>query len=275
MADRHPVYVGNRQIPETDFSGLDDATINIALESRMMKSWLSGMSELETIVLLKLVIESVDLKPNSNIVNYIKVSAVCYSRKDYDEVTKIHPNVTVALMTKEKKPPIPGICFLRGPSAAVLIVIKGEQEDFTVLTVERCLAVVRNAFPHLPLGQIDETGDFVGRAALELRDSLNLELRELDMVNLTQLAFGNNYQGVVPSAGGCDEYIVLYLYQLRGVSEEQVEAWRQKYSGDIRKDQEMALKIVPLKELWRVSPDSKTLSALAIYQRLRLSGILS
>jgi ADP-sugar diphosphatase len=48
--------------------------------------------------------------------------------------------------------------------------------------------------------------------------------RSEQLVNLTGLAFGEKWRGLMPSAGGCDEFIRLYLFQ-QEVTPEQLQTF--------------------------------------------------
>jgi hypothetical protein len=54
-----------------------------------------------------------------------------------------------------------------------------------------------------------------------------------------------------PSAGGCDECVSLYLYRHPPKSYEEVERLRAAHTGELKSNKLRALKIVPLKELWK------------------------
>jgi hypothetical protein len=43
--------------------------------------------------------------------------------------------------------------------------------------------------------------------------SLTSLLKESKLTDLTELAYGDKYEGVYPSVGGSDEFIRLYLYK--------------------------------------------------------------
>jgi ADP-sugar diphosphatase len=48
--------------------------------------------------------------------------------------------------------------------------------------------------------------------------------RSEQLVDLTGLAFGEKWRGLMPSAGGCDEFIRLYLFQ-QEVTPEQLQTF--------------------------------------------------
>ena len=52
----------------------------------------------------------------------------------------------------------------------------------------------------------------VGRGkAEEIAVECNIEISEAELVDLTELAYGDKYRGILPSAGGCDEFIRLLV----------------------------------------------------------------
>lgn len=51
---------------------------------------------------------------------------------------------------------------------------------------------------------------FAGKAAKEMSEETLLEIKESELYDLTALAYGSKYQGMYPSAGGCDEVTSLF-----------------------------------------------------------------
>ncbi len=59
-----------------------------------------------------------------------------------------------------------------------------------------------------------------------------------------------------PSAGGCDEFIRIFLYR-QTVTREELESFKGRLTGDLETGEKITLKIVPLHELYRHAPDMK------------------
>ena len=72
---------------------------------------------------------------------------------------------------------------------------------------------------------LDDSGTFAGGAAKEIAQETGLKIPTDDLIDLTKLALpsppedGDNQehlqQGVYPSAGGCDEFVPIFLWQKR------------------------------------------------------------
>jgi ADP-sugar diphosphatase len=125
-------------------------------------------------------------------------------------------------ITDEQGRVIPSIVFMRGASVGMLIVITCEEDkrQYTVLTVQPRVPTGKYALEELPAGMIDAAGSFVGAAAKELQEETGIIVKEKDLIDLTEKAFkGTAYNHVYPSAGGCDEILRLFLYQVKNQSD--------------------------------------------------------
>jgi ADP-sugar diphosphatase len=120
-------------------------------------------------------------------------------------------------ITDEQGRVIPSIVFMRGASVGMLIVITCEEDkrQYTVLTVQPRVPTGKYALEELPAGMLDASGSFVGAAAKELQEETGIIVNEKGLIDLTEKAFkGTAYNHVYPSAGGCDEILRLFLYQV-------------------------------------------------------------
>lgn len=108
---------------------------------------------------------------------------------------------------------------------------------------------------------------------------IGLEIPEDELTNLTELAIpamnGEKVaQAMFPSAGGCDEYVPLFLH-VRKVPREQLKGFAGKLTGLRDEGEKITLKLVKLEDLWREGGrDSKALGAWALYEGLRKEGKL-
>ncbi|KAL9097514.1 MAG: hypothetical protein Q9165_000410 [Trypethelium subeluteriae] len=134
----------------------------------------------------------------------------------------------------------------------------------------------------LPAGMLDDSGTFSGGAAKEIKEETALEVPESQLIDLTKLALedvdqksGEQLQNATYSSpGGSDEFLPLFLHQRR-MPRSQLQELQGKLTGLRDDGEKITLKIVPLNELWREGArDAKTLSALALYQGLKLKGKL-
>lgn len=182
--------------------------------------------------------------------------------------------------------------FLRGPSVAMLVMLvpddipeggKGEEgERYVLLTVQPRVAAGSLEFVELPAGMVDEGGSFAGQAAREIEEELGMVIAEGELVSLSELAGagGDGAEGkrgqlpnaVYPSAGGCDEYIPIYMHERR-VPRAQLGEWSGKLTGLREHGERITLKLVRMRDLWKEGArDAKCLAAVALWEGLRREG---
>ena len=161
---------------------------------------------------------------------------------------------------------IPGIVFMRGPSVAILLVLKCEEKKYTIVTCQPRTPIANSSFKEIPAGVFD--GDqFAGVAAKELKEEVGLEIDSSCLVDMTERVYGDRYPGVYPSAGGCDEYIRLFLYE-KDVSREELDSYKGKATGLMEEGEYICLKVLPLEDLVTETSDAKALCALTLYNYL-------
>ena len=168
---------------------------------------------------------------------------------------------------------VPGGVFMRGGSIAVLLILNCDGEDYTVLTLQARVPVGHHALPEIPAGMLDGTGNFKGAAADEIAEECNIAISEGELIDLTSLTYGDEFRGMLPSPGGCDEFIRLYTCT-RTVERSVLKKLQGRMTGLLAEGEHISLQIVPLADLWRCTPDAKALSALTLFERLKLSDRL-
>lgn len=189
---------------------------------------------------------------------------------------------TVVQNHKDEKP-LPGIVFLRGGSVAILMILRPEEnptERWVIMTEQPRIPAGSLTFFEIPAGMIDDAGTFVGAAATEIQEETNLTIPEHELVNMTQLALKNAInveshlkKAMYPSPGGCDEYIVLFLWD-RIMSRREIDELEGKLTGK-RPYEKIKVKLVKYEDLWREGArDAKTLAAWALYENLKKEGRL-
>ncbi|KAL2754029.1 hypothetical protein ACRALDRAFT_2043130 [Sodiomyces alcalophilus JCM 7366] len=181
---------------------------------------------------------------------------------------------------------LPASVFLRGPSVAVLVMLipddvdphSGSDERYAVLTVQPRVPAASLAFVEIPAGMVDGHGSFAGAAAREMQEELGLEIREDELVCLSELAADQGEDeerlpnAMYPSAGGCDEHITIYSHERR-VPRAQLRDWAGRLTGLRDHGEKITLKLVPMRDLWRVGArDAKCLAALALWEALQREG---
>lgn len=155
-----------------------------------------------------------------------------------------------------------------------------EQEKYVLLTIQPRIAAGGLQFTELPAGMVDE-GTFAGSAAAEIKEELGMEIKEDELINLTELAIPETSgdgedmpKAMFPSAGGCDEYIPLFLCEKR-IQREQLKEWTGKLTGLRDEGEKITLKLVRLQDLWwEGARDAKALSALSLFEGLKRDGKL-
>jgi ADP-sugar diphosphatase len=91
----------------------------------------------------------------------------------------------------------------RGGAVSMLLVLKSPgNKDKIILTLQPRVPVPDLAFPELPAGMLDGSGNFVGTAAKEIEEETGLKIKEEELIDMTELAYGDQWRGMYPSAGG-------------------------------------------------------------------------
>jgi len=136
------------------------------------------------------------------------------------------------------------------------------------------------SFSEVPAGMLDDSGTFAGGAAKEIEEETGLQVRADELLDMTALAMEGEQneqqlqKGVYSTAGGCDEFVPIFLYQKR-ISRKELQDFQGKLTGLRNEGEKITLKVVKLDDLWKEGVrDSKTLSALALYQNLKRVGKL-
>ncbi|KAF4553236.1 Hypothetical protein D9617_7g029630 [Elsinoe fawcettii] len=195
-----------------------------------------------------------------------------------------------AEVKNDKDEHFPGSLFLRGGSVAMLVLLQpddvsanSEQDKYVILTLQPRIPAGSLSFAEIPAGMLDDSGSFAGGAAKELQEETGLKIKQDELIDMTALALEDDPQqqsgehlnkAVYPSAGGCDEFIPIFLYQKR-IPRSQLQDWQGKLTGLRDHGEKITLKVVKLEDLWREGArDAKSLSALALYNGLKGAGKL-
>lgn len=193
-------------------------------------------------------IQSVDMFGNGKI-GFVKFKSLVY-RQDIPHGSK-H---------------LPGIVFMRGPSVAILIVLKCKTTNmrYTALVEQARVPIGFLNFLEIPAGVLEE-GQFKGIAAKELKEEVGIEVKEEELIDLIEEVYGNKYKGMYPSPGGCDEYIKLYALE-QDISEEELEALRGRLGGVSNEGEYISVNVMELEEMITRTVDAKALGAYTLYQ---------
>ncbi|XP_062074156.1 nudix hydrolase 14, chloroplastic [Humulus lupulus] len=168
---------------------------------------------------------------------------------------------------------VPGIVFARGPAVAILILLDSEDETYAVLT-EQVRVPIGRLVLELPAGMLDDDeGDIVGTAVREVEEETGIKLSVEDMIDLTAFLDPSTGRSVIPSPGGCDEGLSMFLY--RGQVDKGVIAQLEGKETGLRDHGELIkVRVVPYAKLWHMTADAKVLIAIALYEMAKREGLL-
>ncbi|HEU5114981.1 MAG TPA: NUDIX domain-containing protein [Candidatus Paceibacterota bacterium] len=195
-------------------------------------------------------------------VRKIEFQSVDFTRHEPRRV--IFAKFKAEVYDNEGKLVMPGIVFLRGGAVAMLVVFHCEGEEYTVLTNQPRFASGSSSFPEIAAGMLDGEGNFAGVAAREMEEELGITIKTDELVDLTHLANSNNWPGMFPSPGACDEFIRIFLYE-REITREKLEEFRGKTTGLASENERIKLSVIPLRMLPFLTPDGKSLAAYCLY----------
>ncbi|CAI9093866.1 OLC1v1029456C1 [Oldenlandia corymbosa var. corymbosa] len=237
--------------------GVSEADFKNAVECSLFKQWLkniqteTGMLANGEMLLKQVLIQGVDMFGNR--VGFLKFKADIFD--------------------KETGQKVPGIVFARGPAVAVLILLDSEGETYAVLT-EQVRVPVGRLILELPAGMLDDDkGDFLGTAVREVEEETGIKLSLDEVIDLTAFLDPSTGRRVIPSPGGCDEEISLFLYR-GNVNKEVITQLQGKQTGLREHGEFIKVHVVPYQELWRRTADAKALMAIALYEMAQKEGLL-
>ncbi|KAF7828342.1 Nudix hydrolase 14, chloroplastic [Senna tora] len=237
--------------------GISHSDFWSAIDSSLFKQWLhnlqteNGVLAFGNMALRRVLIQGVDMFGNR--IGFLKFKA--------------------DIVDKETGNKVPGIVFARGPAVAVLILLQSEGETYAVLT-EQVRVPTGRILLELPAGMLDDDkGDFVGTAVREVEEETGIHLNVEDMIDLTAFLDSSTGYRVIPSPGGCDEEISIFLYR-GSVNKEMITQLQGKEAGLREHGELIKVRVVPYKKLWRTTADSKVLMAVALLEMATKEGLL-
>merc|ERR1719324_1061144 len=102
---------------------------------------------------------------------------------------------------------------MRGGSVAVLVILHHGDRRFTLTVRQPRVPVCLANIAEIPAGMLDGDGNFAGVAAKEMKEETGMELKQSDLIDMTELTYGNEVPGMFPSCGGSDEFNRIFLYR--------------------------------------------------------------
>lgn len=299
-------YCG-RTIPVTYGPHISSEAAHAALASEPFQAWFRRCRRLKKNdrVVERLDIHSVELQSidffGSKRVGFVKLKSHCtvwqqqLEQQHASQLGEKNDDGTLLRLGVEKEEvlvghnpdnsskPLPGICFLRGGAASIFVALFGPgEEDVNALLVEqprvpigmiKCL--------ELPAGMIDHEGQVTGTAIQELYEECGLRVASHELVDLTQLAFQSTMEeeddddlGIAPSPGGCDER-VRYLYLEKSIANDrELQDLKGRLQGLRDHGELITLRVVPMKDVWKISQDAKAMISLFLLEKLRSEELL-
>ncbi|KAK7976145.1 hypothetical protein PG989_014608 [Apiospora arundinis] len=117
-----------------------------------------------------------------------------------------------SILSNDDGKDLPGICFLRGGSVAVLIILRprdSREDRMVVMTEQPRIPVGSLSFMEIPAGMLDESDNFSGKAADEIWEEVGLKIPHSELIDMTQLALSKASRktegfrdAMYPSPGG-------------------------------------------------------------------------
>ena len=117
----------------------------------------------------------------------------------------------------------PGVCFLRGGSVAILMILRpkdSRDERWVVLTEQPRVPAGSLKFLEIPTGMIDDSETFRGAAAEEIEEETGFRIPASELIDLTSLALQRSrmrelsmQNAMYPSPGGSDEFMPIFLWE--------------------------------------------------------------
>ncbi|KAG0056299.1 hypothetical protein BGZ83_005666 [Gryganskiella cystojenkinii] len=262
MAAKFALKVGARSIPLVTNS--EKINLQQVSEFKPLLDWAKSLEKEEANVTTK------DHPP-------VAISQVEVKNVDYfgPKIGFVNLSVDAKLTESGQKPP--GLIFMRGGAVAVLLILRSKQpttgavSEHVVLTKQPRLSIPSFEFPEIPAGMLDGSGDFVGKCAEELKEECGITLDSDALVDMTHLAYGSEWKGVYPSAGGCDEFLRLFVSR-KDMEWTEMQALEGRLGGLREHGESITLSLVNLKDAYKVAPDAKLLSSLALYNALKADG---
>jgi len=237
------VTIGGQPVDVYFAAGLAEENRKKAFDDRKFQGWCKGLAaEVEA--------------------GHLKISSI-----EFQSIDMFGPNVGFikfkAAIKDGNGKDVPSIVFARGGAVAILPVLIGDDNQrYTILTVQRRVPIADMTYEEVPAGMLDQSQDFKGVAAKELEEETGIKIHGKDLIDLTP-----DSNGIVPSAGGCDEMIKLYAFEQK-VSNAKLDEFKGKLTGNLEEGESITLKVVPLNTIYQLT-DVKAICALTLYEQMK------
>ena len=234
----------------------------------------------QDLIIKEIEIQSLDTFGSRHYIGFIKFKVNIFIRKSKQVAKTVEVNTPlsqhgssntsstyskIVKKSEEELLPLPGIVFSRGGSVGILIVLVCEGKEYLLLVQQPRIPIGTLKNLELPAGSIDENG-FTKKlvAAKEVYEETGIEIKDTDLIDLSDLCFGNDFNGHYLSPGASDEYMRFFLYKT-DITKEKLESLRGKYTGCENENEFIQLRIMEIDEAPRRVPDGKLIMALYLY----------
>ncbi|KAG2379046.1 hypothetical protein C9374_007684 [Naegleria lovaniensis] len=260
------VFIGDQKVPVFLAKGLESSIdIDRVINYSPFKSWLTNIQNVmnenqekslnsntyhwKELLFEGIEIQSVDIFGSRNIIGFVKFKVNVTVKTDKDEIKKL-----------------PGIVFARGGSVGILIVLQciEDGKEYLLLVQQPRIAIGNLHSLEIPAGSMDDNGNFSGVAAKEVKEETGIEIKDAELIDLTEYCLESKFSGHYMSPGASDEVMRFFLHKTQ-MTRVQINALKEKMAGSEYENEIILLKVLSIEEAVKTSPDAKLLVALFMY----------
>ncbi|KAK9461719.1 uncharacterized protein V1516DRAFT_622351 [Lipomyces oligophaga] len=192
-----------------------------------------------------------------------------------------------ALVENDQGQSLPGIVFLRGSSAAMLVLVYpsdnpkandpadyDDKNAMVVLTIQPRVAGATMSMVEIPAGMCDPSDvdhpggilTFTARRELEEECGICVEAHDMRPLYSSDTSAAKK-GGIYMSGGACDE-LIQFFYCKKLMDKHEIEKLRAHSGGAAEEREKITLRLIPLADLVKETQDSKAIIAAALYSTL-------
>ncbi len=128
----------------------------------------------------------------------------------------------------------------------------------------------------LPVGIMDDDEEkLYGYEIEEIEEACGLSISMSDLVDLSQQAYARisieNVKGLCPSPSQSAEQVKI-MYMKHEISKEHLLRMRARFSEQREQGVTITMRVIPTRDLWKVTSDMKVICALFLLQKVNLSN---
>lgn len=160
------------------------------------------------------------------------------------------------------------IANLQGNSVAILVVLVCEGREFAALVCQPREAAGIYESPEIVAGMCDGEPDFAKAARRELAEELGCRVEADKLVDMTALLGDIGRGGLYPSPATSSESVHFFLYRAEATAEE-LAGFEGRRTGVASEDEHLVVRVVPLDDIPKVSPNMFSVTAYLLYSFLK------